>query len=216
MNAEAEHVRRPFHAIIAVLDGPFGNAPVLDGKEVDDTHERWRVEAGRLVPRDPALFVQALQLLLDASQRVIIIDPYFRADQDDKTQPLVAFCTTTRGRATVEVLFADEPRGYDPCMKDAARALPGLLPEGVKITLHCWKERAGGPRLHNRYVLTEIGGVKFGDGIEMGSTGHEDHLSILDDTSRLKLWNQYVGSPPAFDRAGSPREFIGSPRGRHS
>lgn len=214
VNAEEEHERQPFHAIVAALAVPSQEAHVLDGAEVDETHARWRVENGRLVSREPAVFVQAIRLLLNASQRVVVIDPYFRADQPDKTRPLVAFCQAVLGRATVEVHFADEPRGYDPCMKDAARALPTLLPDGMRVTLLCWKERAGGPRLHNRYLLTEVGGVKFGDGIEMGSTGHEDHLSILDEPSRLKLWNQHVGSPPAFDPVGIPQEFIGGTRRR--
>ena len=61
----------------------------------------------------------------------------------------------------------------------------------------------------------EVGGVQFGDGIEMGNAGHEDRLSILDEPSRLELWNQYLGTPPAFDSAGAPQTFRGgSSRGR--
>ncbi len=208
-NAVSEHHRRPFRAIIASHGSASGSDYVLDGAEVDDRQERWRVETGRLVSREPTAFVQSLRLLLEASERVLFIDPYFRSDQDDKTRPLVAFCKATHGSAAVEVHFSDEPRGYGPCMADAARTLPIILPTGAKVTLHCWRERPGGPRLHNRYVLTEVGGVKFGDGIETGSRGHEDHLSILDEPSRLKLWEQFVGSPPAFEPAGAPQEFVG-------
>jgi hypothetical protein len=211
-NAEREHGKAPFWAIIAKSGTPQRH--VLDGAEVDDRHERWRVESGSRVRRDPDAFANALQLLLLASKRVVIIDPYFRADQDDKTRPLAAFCKLLCGQASVEVHFADEPRGYDPCMRDAARALPKVLPGGMKVTLHCWKERPGGPRLHNRYLLTDVGGVKFGDGIEMGSAGHEDHLSILDESSRLTFWGQYLGDSPAFQSAGPPREFCGAGNGR--
>jgi hypothetical protein len=211
-NAEAEHSRQPFRAIVAAAGSSSGAAHVLSGADVDETDERWRVDVGRLVSREPAMFVQALRLLLDASQRLIIIDPYFRADQDDKTRPLAAFCRAVGTQATVEVHFSDEPRGYEPCMRDAARALPNLLPDGLQITLHCWKERPAGPRLHNRYLLTDIGGVKFGDGIEMGDAGQEDHLSILDEPSRLKLWNQYIGPAIAFDSGGVPQRFVGARR----
>jgi len=206
-NALLEHQRQPFRAIVASLES--AEPHVLDASQVDDTCELWRVESGQFVSREPAAFLQAVGLLLDASSRVVVIDPYFRADQDDKTQPLVAFCRHVQGRAVIEVHFSEDPRSYEICMRDAARALPRLLPAGMKVTLHCWKEREGGPRLHNRYILTEIGGVKFGDSIELGGTGHEDHLSILDKPSWEKLWDQYAGPTPTFDPAGPSLEFVG-------
>ena len=76
----------------------------------------------------------------------------------------------------------------------------------------CWKEWAGGARLHNRYLLTDIGGVQFGDEIEVGDPGHEDRVSILDEPSRVRLWDHHTGNPPAFDPAGESLEFVGVPR----
>ena len=153
-----------------------------------------------------------LDLLFRASSRVVIVDPYFRAHQPDKTRPLTAFCNLLRGRgATLEIHFADNDQlpGYARFMTDAARALPGVVPSGSKVTLHCWKERAGGPRLHNRYVLTDVAGVQFGDSIEQGDVGHQDRVSILEEVSRASLRQQFLGTPGAFDRAGPPKEFEG-------
>lgn len=58
-----------------------------------------------------------------------------------------------------------------------------------------------------------IAGVQFGDSIERGEAGHQDRVSILEERSRLDLWAQYLGAPPAFDEAGPAREFTGR-RGR--
>jgi hypothetical protein len=206
-NAETEHRRNPFDAIIATVTS--GVPHVLDGSEVDDRDELWRVDVGLLLKRDPNAFVHALRLLLGVSRRVVIIDPYFRADQDEKTRPLIAFCSAVPPTATVEVHFSDEVRGYGACMRDATRALPRILPSGVEVTLHCWKERAGGPRLHNRYLITEVGGVEFGDGIEIGDPGHQDRISLLEESSRTKLWDDYAGPSPAFDSAGVSMTFRG-------
>jgi hypothetical protein len=204
-NAETEHRRVPFRAIIAA--GARAGAHVLDGGEVDDRCDLWRVESGRLVSKDPASFARAIQLLLSASTRVVIIDPYFRADQDDKTRPLVAICKSLPPGASLEIHFSDKSHGYDWCMQVATRALPKVLPSDMKVTLYCWRERAGGPRLHNRYILTDVGGVKFGDSIEAGDSGEKDHLSILDEPSRAELWEQYLETPCAFDSAGLPQKF---------
>jgi hypothetical protein len=205
-NAVTENVRQPFHAILA--NGVAAAPNVIDGTAVDDTHPLWKVESGRFVSRDPAAFVAALELLLAASSRVLIIDPYFRADQDAKTRPVAAFCTAV-GKAAIEVHFSDATCSREEGMRLAARALPRALPPGAKVTLYCWKERAGGKRFHNRYVITDVGGVKFGDSIEMGTTGQEDHLSILDESSRAAVWAQYAGETPEFDRVGDPQDFAG-------
>jgi hypothetical protein len=206
-NAEAEHQRRPFRAIISMT--PSSRPHVLDGAEVDDRHTLWRVATGQLVAREPGAFVKAVDLLLRKSKRVSLVDPYFRADQEDKARALVAFCEAIGASVSIAVHCCDKDIGYDYSMREAEHTLPRILPTGVKVDIHCWKERPGGRRLHNRYLITDVGGVKFGDSIEHGGTGHEDHLSILDDESRMALWNDYVGSEPAFDPVGPPRTFVG-------
>ncbi len=189
-NALAEHGRRPFRAIVADTGPGQG---IVDANTVDDRNELWRVDSGAMLMRQPAALADALALLLVASTRVVIVDPFFRADQPDKTAPLAAFCAALAGSgAAVEVHFGDNPRSYVLSMADAARYLPLRLPAGFRVTLRCWRERAGGARLHNRYLLTDIGGVQFGDSIEVGDPGHEDRVSILDERSHGRLWGQYL------------------------
>jgi hypothetical protein len=207
-NAVIENGRRPFHAILA--NGVAAKPNVVDGAAVDDSDPLWKVENGRFVSRDPAAFVAALELLLAASTRVLIIDPYFRADRDEKTRPVAAFCLAVGGSATVEVHFSEAHCSREEGMRIAERALPRALPSGAKITLHCWRVRPGGKRLHNRYVVTDVGGVKFGDGIEMGTSGQDDHLSILDETSRAAVWAQFTGAVTEYDRVGEAKEFAGT------
>ena len=208
-NAVAEHARLPFRAIIASETG--GKDFVLDGAHVDDASLLWKVDKGKLVPRDPAVFAQALNLLLRVSSPVVIVDPYFRADQAEKAGALRALCGALPREAQVEVHFADKHVSYAFGMDHAQRALPGVVPHGRTVSLHCWIERPG-TRLHNRFVLTEIGGVQFGDGIEQGNSTEHDRISILEEASRERLWNDVVGSPPSFDSAGPVREFTGGRR----
>lgn len=207
-NAEAEHGRAPFHAIIAARGTESRH--VISAADVDERDERWNVWSGRTVPRDPASLARAVALLLRASKRVVLIDPYFRADQSDKTDPLVELCRSLSDSASIEIHFSDHKVSYSFSMDAARRALPLILPSGRQVTLHCWTQRSGGRRLHNRYLVSDISGVKFGDSIETGATGEEDHLSILDEPSRVGLWADYVGATPAFDIAGPPQVFTGS------
>lgn len=206
-NAELEHRREAFRAIVTTRAA----APhVLDASDLDDSVALWRVDPGALLAREPDVVVRAVALLLRASSRILLIDPYFRADQGDKAIMLRDVCGAVAGQPTeIEVHFADEHAGYATCIGHATRALPDLLPRATTVTLHCWRERVGGPRLHNRYLLTDIGGVQFGDGIERGEPGHEDRISILEEATRARLWDQYAGASPAFEAAGAPRQFRG-------
>ncbi len=201
-----------FRAIISSAAYRRKSVYVLEAASLDESHARWQVDSGRLLSRDPAVFARALELLLKASSKVVVVDPYFRADHPDKTGPLTAFCTLIDGQISeVAIHFVDNDRtvGYAKSIEHAERALPSCVPSGMKVTLHCWKERAGGPRFHNRYVLTDVGGVQFGDSIERGDAGHLDRVSILEESSRAKLWEQFVGVSPAFEAAGVPRAFQG-------
>lgn len=73
--------------------------------------------------------------------------------------------------------------------------------------MNCWAQRTGGERLHNRFIVTNVGGIKFGDSIAQGTQhGEEDHLSILDEPSRIRLIESYQNPGRAFDRVGT--EFI--------
>jgi len=170
-----------------------------------------------MVDRDPVQVVALLRLLLQVSSHVAYVDPHFRADQADKASMLAAFCRALRTTVVpVEVHWSDEPQGmpsYKVCMGYADRALPGMLPLGVSVTLKCWRQRSGGDRLHNRYLLTDVAGVQFGDSIERGSAGEQDRVSILDEPSRAKLWAQYVQSPGGFDSGGSAKTFVGTSKG---
>jgi hypothetical protein len=210
-NAMAEHGREPFRALVA--SETRGRNFVLDAAQLDERNPLWRVEHGRLVPRSPEAMTQALGLLLRVSSHVAVVDPYFRADQVWKTAPLAAFSQLLQGRsATLQVHFAEEHVSCKFGMEQAERVLPSLLPEGVVVSLHCWKEKGGGKRFHNRFILTDVGGVQFGDGIEQGGPVQEDRVSILDEPSRRTLWEDFVGTSPAFESVGAVRDFEGQSR----
>lgn len=37
----------------------------------------------------------------------------------------------------------------------------------------------------------------------------DDRISILEESTRVKLWNDFVGNAPALNRVGVPRSFEG-------
>jgi hypothetical protein len=204
-NASAEHAREPFSAIIS--SGAGGHAGILDATGIDEHQPLWRIDQGRLIARDSAAFVAAIQLLLRVSKKIVLIDPYFRPDKRDKVGPLTAFCDVLESGTVVEI-HARLGEAGDPSHQhfgaQSHAQLPRAITAGIDATLHTWQQRHGGPRLHNRYLLTEIGGVQFGDSVEVGDAGETDRLSILEEKTRAALWNDYAEpAATSFHRVGA-------------
>jgi hypothetical protein len=86
-------------------------------------------------------------------------------------------------------------------MVSAKTRLPKLLPAGASLEVVSWREKNGGAKFHNRFVLTELGGVSFGVGLDQqeNGTGQTDDLNRMPEEQRQYRWNQYFGSEPAFE-----------------
>ncbi|MFT3695697.1 MAG: hypothetical protein QM831_21345 [Kofleriaceae bacterium] len=215
-NALAENQREAFRAVI-VADSIVRGGNVLNANLLDETNPLWLVEQGRFVARDPAALRDAIRLLLRLSTRIALIDPYFRPHQRDKASAFAALSSCVSAASQLEVharLGVEGDPTHDWFKEKCEVHLPGLLDLGRTTTVHTWGQRPGGQRLHNRYLLTNIGGVKFGDSVERGQAGERDHISILDESSRAELWSQFIDPAGAFDRIGSPVAVTGSRRER--
>lgn len=202
-NAITEHGRAPFRAIVSA---GAGGDRVLDAARLDDMVSLWRTESGALVARDEAAIVAAVELLLRVSSRIVLVDPYFRPDKRDAVRVLVALCRAAGACKTIDVharLGNERDPTHEHFSTGCSSVLERALPDGVQVTVHTWSQRRGGPRLHNRYLLTDVAGVQFGDSVSGGAAGEQDHLAILPDASRAELWAQYVDPGTGFERIGT-------------
>lgn len=199
-NATIEHERKPFHAVI-VSSNPV--AEFLEADIVSDDHPLWRVEPGQNIPRTAVDYVKTLSPLLHASRHIAIIDPHFRADNADKTHIISQLYQALSGRPVkIDIHVCEEHLSYHEFARIANRALPRILPPNFSLTLRSWAERRGGERFHNRFIITDLGGVQFGDGIQDGEKGQSDRLSLLGSTEHTRLWNLFYGNTRGFDLAG--------------
>lgn len=56
---------------------------------------------------------------------------------------------------------------------------------------------SSGERLHERYVLTDRGGLKFGVGLDCGDHGETTPVDILEEHFRRDCWNDYQRVSPS-------------------
>ncbi len=217
-NAEIEDRRFPFHAIIAE-GNPRDYPEVLTGSELGWTDDpRWHLKHEEVVVREAEAMSTILKAMLGNCSEVLFIDPHFRPDQDRYQRPLRSFlerATKNRfGRSLpnrIELQTSDDYSAQH-FRSQCQRCLPRIVPNGIRILLKRWKQNETGQGLHNRYILTDIGGVTFGAGLDESCRDPErdtDDLSLMNKETFNLRWAQYAGPSPAFELAEEPIEIVG-------
>ncbi len=204
-NAETEHATRPFHAIVAGAN-PRGNEAILLADDLDEETPRWHVSRAIVVPRQAVDLANALSPLLRVARVIVLIDPHFDPYRERARATLAEFLARARlrengipiERVEFHTRFDENNAGFDV---ECRRRLPRRIPAGIQVRFVRWRERAGGEGLHNRYVLTERGGVSLAWGLDEGAPAQTDDLSLLEEGLYRARWEQYCGANPAFDLA---------------
>jgi hypothetical protein len=74
--------------------------------------------------------------------------------------------------------------------------LPSIIPNGLKIRLIRWDQSY----LHNRFILTENGGLKFAIGLDdhNSSVRKHDIVDLLEPEPYAKTWQEYQRGSSGF------------------
>ena len=230
-NAEEENKRHQFHAILAC--NPSDNPQVICGEDVlpgMDSPPLWSVPREEPVLRTAASMATHLKPMLRCATRVLFVDPHFRPSEQRFRNPLKQFleiiCDGSRD-VTLEYHTGDT-LSWDLLQRDCQQYLPRLIPRDFTLTVRRWEERTDkkkrtiGEELHDRYILTDIGGVKIPRGLDerdQYDLDEDERDPGKIDISRLsyETWQErlenygYYDNPdsskskkPAFDLGGQP------------
>lgn len=215
-NAEQEHSRREFRAILATQN-PRGHSAVIVSDDLGHPKARLFVcELGATPDRSPNGLADALAAMLCNCREVHLVDPHFGPENPRHRKVLealvdvVATNLVNPKRVRVHCLKKTEL----PFFEGEAAKMAAGLPAGITVEFRRWKKRAGGDRLHNRYVLTDLGGVSLGVGLDVGAEGETDDLLLLPHEQYVRRWAQYADEDGSFDVEDAPAAVIGQRRGR--
>lgn len=151
-----------------------------------------------LVPRTADELAAAIKNMLRLATRIVFVDPYFR-DSRDAWQPFVRFVqAATEGgpadQVEIEVLFNANANGAPSAthLAEKFRREQAALLAKCSPTFKAIAEQQNHEKLHNRYVLTDIGGVSFGVGLAAQDSAHRDDVTLLEEEPYTLRWRQYV------------------------
>lgn len=194
-----------------------GHTRVLIGTELGDTTLLWAVPRAVTIARRAAEMAAALADMLRISEVIIFVDPHFGPERLRHRRTLEAFL-----RAVIQARCADGPRRVEVhtsmdntgtrefFVAECQGRLPRCIPTGMNLRVIRLEARPREEQLHNRYVLTDVGGVQFGAGLDEGDHGATDDLHLLERAQYEARWQQYAGDAPAFDRPEPPIEIGGA------
>lgn len=216
--AQREHGHFPFGGII-VRSAPQRRAYLIEANRFgEEDFPAWNPPAPP-VQRQPKQLASALAPLLRSARGLHFVDPYFDANVPAFFDPMREYLTTAQQRRDpadlfVEIHFAVRREELDQVARIKQRAvtelevaqekieacrskLLPLLQPGIPLRAFAWSEKVEKP--HNRYVLTNIGGILVGTGLDSGrAAGHTDDLAILSKEQHKARWTQYARDSSDF------------------
>lgn len=189
--AIAEHQRQPFDYLIT--NAPHGIAEAVQVENLDGEHPCLQITREISISREPEAMASACAFLLKTAKVIKIIDPHLDFSKSRFREPFKAFMKHVRAGTQIEIYRGIDDGGptREFLRQNAEQFLPSALPAGVNTRI-CLLP--AGP-IHNRFLLTDLGGIKFGVGLD--AAGHnkapEDELSLMVPNVWQARWYQYSG-----------------------
>lgn len=210
-NAEREHARRVFRAIVAT-ENPRRNTAVVVVDDLGQPKAKlWACELGATPTRSPKELATALSAMLSNCRELHLVDPHFDPDKERYRKVLEALmdvlATHARSPDVIRVHCLEKSARW--FFEQKAVMMAAGLPNSCTIEFVRLKEKAGGEKLHNRYVLTDLGGVSLGVGLDAGEAGETDDLLLLPRAQYEHRWSQYAANNGVFDLIDTPASVRG-------
>lgn len=216
-NAERENGRVAFRAILARAN-PRGHPAVLVAEDVDeDVEPLWSAPHGQPVARRAVEMAKAVASALRCSSVVVFVDPHFGPERARFRRPFEKFLEQLVQKRPgalpdrIEVLTELEGSGTQEFFRGECDArLRSCIPDSICVVIRRLSKRTAGEIFHNRYILTDLGGVVFGIGLDDGDEGENDDLNLMARGQYELRWGQYGGGPlSGFEREEPPFEVEG-------
>ena len=194
-NAKKEHQRLMFHAIVAKNCSDDVASCLLSGDDIDESKLLWQCPPSKEIVRIASDMAREVAPLLNLSTQIMFIDPHFDPQEKRFRNPLIGFLQILSRRSNgfpinrLEYHVSDK---WDE--KEFKRRLDAYLkphmPSGLSLSFCRWN-RAD---MHNRFILTSMGLLEFGIGLDESdgsSSPRKDLLTRLSDNDLAKHWARY-------------------------
>ena len=233
--AMREHHEFPFGGIVVRSSSVATPYLVVAERMHEQEFPAWTPPAPPVLRR-PRELADALAPILRCATKLHFVDPYFDAADETFFAPMREYLLVAQNRRgldelQIQVHFGVPPKAIEQASRDEGRPVTEvelarrkleaceqrirpLLRPMVNVRAFAWAEGPGGVKLHNRYLLTEVGGIAVQTGLDQSTRGgrQTDDLTVLSreqhearraeycvgaKTYRLLGDSSFAGAPPA-------------------
>lgn len=212
------HKSEPFHAILSSQLIQGCDEVITQDVTRDLMNPLWYLPTIKVTRKTADSLAQQLASFLRLANKIILVDPYFDADDDKYCEVLAALLEKTvtsraNDRASPEVILISgvdhrqkgrESKSMSPeeqhlresrlrC-RVAMEKLGKFIPLGMNVTFKCVAAFRDGDEVHNRYLLTDIGGATIPYGTHPTSEHIFDDITPLYEGQYRVRWRQYEKS----------------------
>lgn len=221
----AAHREEPFHAILSREKHAQCDAVITPEVTQELQNTRWYLPTIKVTKKTAEELANQLAPLLRLSNRIILVDPYFEAQIPEYQGVLTALLqkavsTRAAGRSVPSMLLISGVAHRSPDAAGLPRAeqllrvakhrcgmalarLGAAVPRGLSITFQCAAAFGDGDELHNRYLLTDVGGASLPYGTHPTGEWVYDDITPLFEGQYSKRWRQY-GKAEGLTVIGDP------------
>lgn len=210
-NAEAEYDRHPFAAIIALSNPRSHDAVVLEKELGTSKNDRWNKDMADTPIRDPRVLTDAVCAMLENCSELHLVDPHFGFENKRHRvffEELLNASMNHR-KSNLHVTLHCSNKSTLDFFEESTAKVESNLPDGVTVSFKRWDELEGGEKFHNRYILTDLGGVGFGIGLEEGEDSETEDINLLSAKQYRLRREQFTVPGEKFDLIDEPAPISG-------
>lgn len=188
-SAELAHTNHPFHAILATAN-PRGHEKVLLPHDLPlESAPLFKAQHECFMPRKPEDFAAISDLLLRSSRQIIFVDPHASANKR-WSEALSAMIDCAHPEAVIRYCSIGMPEKRNYRLEDIRKYWPRAIPKGKTLEFILLDKDAG-MDTHNRFILTERGGIKFAWGLDTSSDGSKDIVNVMAEDTHAVMFKEY-------------------------
>lgn len=198
-NVLAEDARKPFYGVLAST--PMDNPRCLTAATMYSDDSIWNHQRQTLVARTYDSCSPLLRDMLRlAKDKVLFVDPYgWNQRAIDFISRLINDAFNGRVHSAMpELILCFKPK-LDGGSPDAAYVKEEIEKRivkpnpGLQLKVYELENRVGHDVFHNRYLLTDLGGVSLGHGVDLSENeAHTDDLTLLERKIYDEKWRRFV------------------------
>ncbi len=197
-NSRKEYDRHPFAAIIASSNPDKHPAVIVEEELGQGNDYRWECSAASTPRRNAKELAGSIRNMLENSSVLHLVDQYFSTHKLRHKEVLEEFLNVAMYRCKRQshldvTVHCNTDISYDHFNRGALE-LKKRLPKGIHLSFKRWKEAEGkeSEKFHNRYILSDLGGLVFGTGLDRGYGNQTEDINLMDKEQYRKRWEQFV------------------------